>query len=286
MLYVDLGVAQRRSHAVGLKEAAVWSLVWVAVSLLFALGVGLSMGRDPALKFLTGYVIEKSLSVDNMFVFIMIFSYFGVSPEHQPRILKWGILGALALRFILIFIGAALVARFHWVLYLFGLILLYSAWKMAFGVEKAFNPDDNFFFRRVKAVLPLTGLNGERFFARLNGRLHATPLFLALLVVEFSDLVFALDSIPAIFSITTDTFLVYTSNVFAILGLRALYFLVSGLVQIFAYLKYGVALILAFVGVKMLAEPWVHVTTGVSLAVVGGVLALSVLLSLLRRPAA
>ena len=283
MLYVDLAVAQKKTHAVGLREAALWSFVWVCVSLLFAVGIHFYLSPEKALQFLTGYVIEKSLSVDNMFVFIMIFSFFGIEAEHQPRVLKWGILGALLLRFILIFIGATLVARFHWVLYLFGAILLYSAYKMAFGVEKEFNPDDNALFRRLRRLMPMTGLAGQRFFVRLNGVLHATPLLLALVVVEFSDVVFALDSIPAIFSITQDTFIVYTSNVFAILGLRALYFLVSGLVQMFAFLKYGVALILAFVGVKMLGSSFFHISTAFSLGVILSVLAFSIVLSLLFR---
>ncbi|MBL0057538.1 MAG: TerC family protein [Elusimicrobia bacterium] len=284
MLYIDLAVAQKKSHAVGMKEAALWSLVWVGVSLLFSVGIHFYLSPEKALQFLTGYVIEKSLSVDNMFVFIMIFSFFAVEPAQQPRVLKWGILGALGMRFVLIFVGAALVERFHWVLYLFGAILLWSAYKMAFGVEKQFNPDENPLFRRLKSILPMTGVHGDRFFVRIGGRLHTTPLFLALVVVEFSDLVFALDSIPAIFSITTDTFLVYTSNVFAILGLRALYFLVNGLVQIFAYLKYGVAVILGFVGIKMLVNEWFHISTAASMGVVLGVLVLSVLLSVLRRP--
>lgn len=284
MLYVDLVLANRHHHEIRLREAAVWSGVWVGVSLLFATGIYFYIGHAQALSFLTGYLIEKSLSVDNMFVFIMIFSYFGIAPAQQPRVLKWGIIGALVLRFVLIFVGAALVERFHWVLYLFGAVLLYSAWKMAFGEEKAFNPDENPVFRRIKSVLPMTGLHGDHFFVKINKIWYATPLFLALLVVEFSDVVFALDSIPAIFSITTDTFLVYTSNVFAILGLRALYFLVAGLVQMFAYLKYGVALILAFVGVKMLLEKWVPISTGTSLSVVVGVLAVSVFLSVFLRP--
>ncbi|MBK7688072.1 MAG: TerC family protein [Elusimicrobia bacterium] len=284
MLYIDLAVGQKKSHAVGMREAALWSLVWVAVSLLFGVGIYFFLSPEKAMQFLTGYLIEKSLSVDNMFVFIMIFSYFSVAPEHQPRVLKWGILGALVMRFILIFIGAALIQRFHWVLYVFGGFLLYTAYQMAFGGEKEFKPEENPLFRRVKKWLPMTGLRGDRFFARVNGALHATPLFLAVLVVEFSDLVFALDSIPAIFSITQDTFLVYTSNVFAILGLRALYFLVSGLVQLFAYLKFGVALILAFVGVKMLASHYIHISTGLSLGVVVGVLILSITASVYWPP--
>lgn len=284
MLYIDLAVGQKKSHAVGMKEAALWSLVWVGVSLLFGAGIYFYLSPEKAMQFLTGYLIEKSLSVDNMFVFIMIFSYFSISPEYQPRVLKWGILGALVMRFVLIFVGAALIQRFHWVLYVFGGFLLYTAYQMAFGGEKEFKPEENVLFRTVKKWLPMTGPQGNRFFVRAGGTWHATPLFLALIVVEFSDLVFALDSIPAIFSITQDTFLVYTSNVFAILGLRALYFLVSGLVQLFAYLKFGVALILAFVGVKMLASHFVHISTGLSLGVVLGVLVLSIAASMFWPP--
>jgi tellurite resistance protein TerC len=236
------------------------------------------------MQFLTGYLIEKSLSVDNMFVFIMIFSYFSVAPEHQPRVLKWGILGALVMRFILIFVGAALIQRFHWVLYVFGGFLLYTAYQMAFGGEKEFKPEENPLFRRVKKWLPMTGCGGTVSSPGLMARFTPRRFSWLVLVVEFSDLVFALDSIPAIFSITQDTFLVYTSNVFAILGLRALYFLVSGLVQLFAYLKFGVALILAFVGVKMLASHYVHISTGLSLGVVVGVLVLSITASVFWPP--
>lgn len=286
MLYIDLGVAQKKHHAIGMKEAAIWSAVWVAVSLLFCAGIYFYMTPEKALQFLTGYLIEKSLSVDNMFVFIMIFSYFNVDPEKQPRVLKWGILGALVMRFILIFVGAALIRRFHWIIYLFGAFLIYTGAKMAFEEEKQFDPEKNVLFRQLKKVIPLTGFHGDHFFARINGVLHATPMFLTVLVVEFSDLVFALDSIPAIFAITTDTFLVYTSNVFAILGLRALYFLLSGMVRLFAYLKYGVALILAYVGVKMVIIDLYHIPTALSLSVVVGVLTASVLASLFFKPRA
>jgi tellurite resistance protein TerC len=237
-----------------------------------------------AVEFMTGYLIEKSLSVDNLFVFIMIFSYFNVEPSHQPRVLRWGILGAIVLRFVLILLGTYLVSRFEWVFWIFGAVLIYSAYKMAFAVEKEFNPDDNVLFRGLRRVLPMTGMHGNRFLAKIDGKWHATPLFLTVAVVEFSDLVFALDSIPAIFSITTDPLIVFTSNIFAILGLRALFFLVSGLVQMFAYLKYGVALILGFVGVKMLILHWVHISTTVSLCVVVGVLAISIFVSVVRAP--
>ncbi|MBK8576211.1 MAG: TerC family protein [Elusimicrobia bacterium] len=283
MLYVDL-FQSKSEKAITLREAGLRSLEWVLAALLYCGAIYWFLTPAKAAEFLTGYLIEKSLSVDNLFVFIMIFSYFNVEPAHQPRVLKWGILGAIVMRFVLILLGTYLVSRFQWVFFLFGLILLYSAYKMAFDVEKDFNPNENILFRGLRRVLPMTGLYGNRFLAKIDGKWHATPLFLTVAVVEFSDLVFALDSIPAIFSITTDPLIVFTSNIFAILGLRALYFLVSGLVQMFAYLKPGVALILAFVGVKMLIVHWVHISTGVSLGVVVGILAASITLSVVRAP--
>jgi tellurite resistance protein TerC len=284
MLYIDLFLASKKHHAVGMKEAAIWSVVWVGISLLFCGGIAVYLSTDKAIKFLTGYLIEKSLSVDNMFVFIMIFSYFKISPHDQPRVLKWGILGALVMRFILIFIGAALIERFHWIIYVFGGFLIYTAWHMAFGAEKEFNPATHPVFKRVMNVVPLGPYDGDNFFTRIGGRLHATPLFLAIVVVEVSDLVFALDSIPAIFAITTDQFLVYTSNVFAILGLRALYFLLAGMVGLFAYLKHGVAAILAFVGVKMLISHYYHISTQASLGIIAFLLMAAVVVSLVFKP--
>lgn len=283
MLYVDL-FQSNSDRAITLREAGLRSLEWVAAALLYCGAIYWLLSPAKAAEFLTGYLIEKSLSVDNLFVFIMIFSYFNVEPAHQPRVLKWGILGAIILRFVLILLGSYLVSRFEWVFVLFGIVLLYSAYKMAFAVEKEFNPNENILFRGLRKLLPMTGMHGNRFLANIDGKWHATPLFLTVAVVEFSDLVFALDSIPAIFSITTDPLIVFTSNIFAILGLRALYFLVSGLVQLFVYLKFGVALILAFVGVKMLIVHWVHISTGVSLSVVVGVLAASIALSIFLAP--
>ncbi len=283
MLYIDLFWAQKKSHVIGMREAAVWSVVWVIVSLLFCVGIYFVMSPEKALQFLTGYIIEKSLSVDNMFVFIMIFSYFGIGPLYQPRVLKWGILGALILRFVMILAGVALIERFHWILYVFGAFLIYTAFKMAFEEEKEFDPEKSFVFRKIKKILPMTGFHEEKFFYVVNGVRCATPLFLAIIFVEISDVVFALDSIPAIFAITTDTFIVYTSNVFAILGLRALFFLLSGMVRMFVYLKYGVAIVLAYVGIKMLIMDLIHIPTVVSLGVVVIVLTLSVVLSLLVK---
>ena len=283
-LYVDLFLASRKHHAVGMKEAGIWYAVWMSLAFLFAGGVFVFLSAEKSLQFLTGYLIEQSLSVDNMFVFILIFSYFRIEPRHQPRILKWGILGAVLMRFLFIFAGAALLERFHWMIYVFGAFLVYTAYGMAFGGEKEFNPGTHPFFKRVMKVIPLGGFDGDRFFTRTAGAWAATPLFLTLIIIEFSDVVFALDSIPAIFAVTTDRFVVYTSNIFAILGLRALYFLLAGMVRAFAYLKYGVAVILAFVGVKMLVSKVFPVSTAASLAVVALILSSSIAFSVARPP--
>lgn len=283
MLFVDLRLSRSES-AISLRSAGLRTLMWAVCALLYCGAISILLSPAKAAEFLTGYLIEESLSVDNLFVFILIFSFFNVGPAQQPRVLKWGILGAVVLRLGLILLGTFLVSRFQWVFLVFGVVLLYSAYSMAFGAEKEFNPNENILFRGLRRVLPMTGMHGNRFLAKIDGRWHATPLFLTVAVVEFSDLVFALDSIPAIFSITTDPFIVYTSNIFAIMGLRALYFLVQGLVQIFAYLKFGVALILAFVGIKMLIAQWVHISTLASLLVIASVLTGSILLSLYRPP--
>lgn len=284
MLYVDLFLANRHRRAVGIKEAAIWCGVWASLAFLFCGGIYLFLSPEKAVQFLTGYIIEQSLSVDNMFVFLLIFSYFKIPIYDQPRVLKWGILGAVLLRFLFIFIGTALVERFDWIFYLFGAFLLYTAYGMAFGGEKEFDPASNPVIKRLTGVLPLGGFDGDRFFTRASGSWLATPLFLTILVVEFSDLVFALDSIPAILAITTDRFIVYTSNVFAILGLRSLYFMIAGMVQVFAYLKFGVAVILAYVGIKMLLSSVFPIPTLVSLGVIVSLLAASVAASLLFKP--
>lgn len=284
VLYMDLFVLNKRSHALGFREAAGWWLTWVALAVCFGLGIYFRLGHEKGLQFFAGYLIEQSLSVDNMFVFLMLFGYFAVPSDLQPRVLKWGILGAVGMRFIFIFVGTVLVRTFHWVLYLFGAFLVYTAYKMAFGPEKELEPEKSALFRLVRKFLPLTGYQDGRFFTKVNGVWHGTTLMLALVMVEFSDVVFALDSIPAVFAVTTDTFLVYTSNIFAILGLRALYFLLSGLVKLFSYLKYGVAVILAFVGVKMMVMDLYHVSTGASLSVIVVTLAASVLASMVFKP--
>ncbi len=283
MLYIDLAVGQKRAHAVSIREATVWSAVWIAVSLGFCGWIAVAMGQQKALEFLTGYIIEKSLSVDNMFVFIMIFVFFNVPPLHQPHVLKWGIIGALVMRLVLILLGVALLEMFHWIIYLFGGILIYSGWRMAFGQERQIDPEKNPVVRWFRRLMP-TSTDPDHhghFFVVLNGVRHATPLFITLLVVEASDLVFAVDSIPAVLAISHDPFIVYTSNAFAILGLRALYFLLSGIVGLFRFLKFGVSIVLVYVGVKMLIVDVYKIPVGVSLGVVVGILTLSVIASLL-----
>jgi tellurite resistance protein TerC len=283
MLVLDLKVFHGHAHEVKIKEALVWSVFWIVLSLMFNLGIYFWMGSKPALEFLTGYLIEKSLSVDNIFVFLLIFSYFGVSPLYQHKVLFWGIIGALVMRAILIFAGVALIERFHWIIYVFGAFLIFTGVKLAMEKDKEIHPEKNpalIFFRR---LVPITeGYENDKFFIKRAGRLMATPLFVVLIVVETTDVVFALDSIPAILAITLDPFIVYTSNVFAILGLRALYFALAGLLQLFHYLHYGLSAILVFVGAKMLLSNFYHIPVGVALGVVAGILALSVIASIIR----
>ncbi|XSG75399.1 TerC family protein [Herpetosiphon llansteffanensis] len=283
MLALDLGVFHRNSHEVSVKEAAIWSVVWISLALAFAGGLAYFESGKVAIDFLTGYVIEKSLSVDNIFVFVLIFSYFQVPAKYQHRVLFWGVFGALVMRAILIFVGAALIERFDWILYIFGGFLIYTGIKMARQGETHLDPDTNPVVKFVRKILPVSSqYHEDHFFTRNAGKLMATPLFLVLVLVEASDLVFAVDSIPAIFAVTTDTFLVYTSNVFAILGLRSLYFVLAGVVHKFYYLKYGLAVILTFVGVKMLIVQFYHFPTYISLGVILGVLTISVIASLVR----
>ncbi len=280
MLALDLGVFHRQARVVDVKEALRWSAMWIALALLFNLGVYLWYGTDAALAFLTGYVLEESLSVDNLFVFLMILSYFSVPLVYQHKVLFWGILGALLMRGLMIAVGTALVQMFHWVLYLFGGFLVLTGMKMALQRHGDVHPEQNPVVRLFTRFMPVTAAyHAERFFVRLDGRWFATPLFIVLLMVEVTDVVFALDSIPAVLAVTTDPFIVYTSNVFAILGLRSLFFALSGLMGLFHYLRYGLAVVLVFIGTKMLlAEVW-HIPVYMALAVVAGVLLLSVLAS-------
>jgi tellurite resistance protein TerC len=267
LLGIDLGLFNRRAHAISYRQALGWSAVWITLALLFA-GViywrrfaelGAHGAQDSVLKYLTGYIIELSLSVDNLFVFLLIFSYFKVPAKYQHRVLYWGVLGALVMRAVMIIVGATLIAKFHWIIYLFGAFLVYTGVKMFVQDESDdVNPENNLAVRAVTKVLPVTrGYDGERFFTRKNGKLYGTLMLLVLVTVEVTDLVFAVDSIPAIFAITTDAFIVYTSNVFAILGLRTFYFLLAGVIEKFHYLKLGLSIVLTFVGVKMLGEGFV-----------------------------
>ncbi|MES2522167.1 MAG: TerC family protein [Gemmatimonadota bacterium] len=290
LLALDLGIVNRKAHAVTMRQAIGWSIVWVSLAIAFGIGVGQVMGRQPMLEFFAGYLVEEALSVDNLFVFILIFGYFRIPPELQHRVLFWGILGALIMRGIMIFAGAILIARFHWIIYVFGAFLVFTGFRMAFAGESHIEPESNPVIRFVRRFLPLTSAyHGDKFFVEEptpggGVRRAATPLFLVLILVETTDVVFALDSIPAIFGVTQDPFLVYTSNVFAILGLRSLYFVLAGVIGKFHLLRYGLALVLAFVGVKMLLEEVYPIPIGISLGVVASVLVGSVLLSLVIKP--
>jgi tellurite resistance protein TerC len=288
MLALDLGVFHRHAHVVSLKESITWTVVWIGLALIFNAGVWYFAGAQKGLEFFTGYLIEKSLSVDNVFVFALLFSYFAVPPKYQHKVLFWGILGALIMRAAMIALGAALITRFSWIIYVFGAFLILTGIKMILKREEEIHPERNPVVRWFKKLMPVTaGYREGHFFVRENGVRMATPLFVVLLLVEISDLIFAVDSIPAIFAVTTDPFIVYTSNVFAILGLRSLYFALAGVMDKFHYLKIGLGVVLAFVGVKMLLahSPW-KIDTFVSLGVIGAILAVSVIGSLLRPKAA
>lgn len=282
---LDLGVFHRKAHKISIKESLAWSMVWITLAIAFGLWILNGYGHQHALEFFTGYIIEKSLSVDNLFVFLVIFRVFAVKEEYQHSVLAYGIVGALLMRGIMIAAGAALVERFEWVMYLFGAFIIYAGLHMLVAREAESHPENNFLVRYVSKHIRLTrDYREDRFFVRENGKRFATPLFLVLLVVEITDVTFAVDSIPAIFGITRDPFIVFTSNVFAILGLRALYFLLAGVLDKFAYLKIALALVLVFIGGKMIVEPWLHISVGVSLGVVMGMLATAVIASLLVKP--
>jgi tellurite resistance protein TerC len=287
ILALDLGVLHKRSQKVSLREAATWSAVWVALSLGFAFAVYRTMGSQKGLEFLTGYLIEYALSVDNIFVFVLIFSYFNVPEKYQHRVLFWGIIGALVLRGVMIIAGSALVTRFSWTLYIFGAFLVFTGLRMALQKdETAYNPEHDPVLRLSRKLIPVTNeYNGDKFFVRTldkDGKrgLAATPLFIVMIIVNTTDIIFATDSIPAIFAVTRDPFIVYTSNICAVLGLRALYFLLAGVVDKFVYLKLGLSIVLIFIGMKMLLEAFIHIPIVASLGVVGAVLASSILASL------
>ncbi|HSE83926.1 MAG TPA: TerC family protein [Thermodesulfobacteriota bacterium] len=285
MLALDLGVFHRKAHTVKIKEALLWAALWISLALIFNVIVYFWKGPGKALEFLTGYLIEESLSVDNLFVFLMIFSYFNVPARYQHSVLFWGILGAIIMRAVFIFAGVALINKFHWIIYIFGIFLIFTGIRLALQKEREIHPEKNPVLRIFRRFMPVTKdyVNGK-FFVKEAGKYFATPLFIVLLVVETTDVMFALDSIPAILAITNDPFIVYTSNIFAILGLRAIYFALAGVMQLFHYLSYGLALILVFVGVKMLLSGFIKIPVEIALGVVAGVLLISVIASLIKKP--
>ncbi len=284
MLMVDLGVFHRKAHVLSMKEATIWSIVWIVVALIFNAVVWVWLGHQKALEFFTGYLVEKALSADNIFVFAVLFNYFAVPPEYRHRVLFWGVLGAIVFRLTFILAGTALLKKFHWVVYIFGIIVIVSGVKLLMRKEEEIDPERNPVLRLARRFLPITpNYHGQKFFVRLDGKFMATPLMLVLLVVESTDIVFAIDSIPAIFAITRDPFIVFTSNVCAILGLRALYFLLEGMIRLFRYLDEGLAVILVFIGIKMLVSEFYKIPTWVALSFVAAVLAVTIALSLMAE---
>lgn len=281
MLALDIGVVHRKAHEIQIREALVWSGFWILLALLFNLGIYWRAGKIAALQFMTGYLLEKSLSVDNIFVFILIFAYFKIPSMYQHQVLFWGILGAIVMRALFIICGVAVIYRFHWVVYILGVILIYSGLRLFSGEEKEVRPESNLIVKWFHRIIPTTQeMKKEKFFIREKGKFLATPLFVTLFVIEVTDVVFAMDSIPAILAITHDPFIVYTSNIFAILGLRALYFAVAGIMKLFYYLHYGLGAILVFVGIKMLISHWYQIPVGTALIVIFGILLVSILSSL------
>ena len=283
MLAIDLGVFHKNAHEVSLKEAGIWSAVWIALAVVFNVGVHQWFGTERALEFTTGYLIEKALAVDNIFVFVVIFSAFAVPAIYQHRVLFWGVLGALVMRAAFILAGGALLQRFHWTIYVFGALLAVTGVKLLMQRNQEMHPENNPLVRWFQKIVPMTPeFHGDKFMVLRNGRRYGTPLLLALVAVEVTDLIFAVDSIPAIFAITSDPFIVFTSNIFAILGLRSLYFLLAGIITKFVYLKVGLSFVLVFVGAKMLLIDVYKVPIGASLAVIAGILGLSIAISLLK----
>jgi tellurite resistance protein TerC len=284
LLILDLVVFNRKAHEVSIKEALGWSAFWISLALVFNVWVTFEYGKEIGLQWFTGYLIEKSLSVDNLFVFLLLFTYFKVPGKYQHKVLFWGIIGALVMRGILILLGAALIARFHWILYLFGVFLVFTGLKMLFSsAEEDVHPEKNIVVRMFKRIFPVKAeYHWDLFFIKVDGRRYATLLFIVLIVVETTDLVFAVDSIPAIFAITTDPFIVYTSNVFAILGLRSLYFALAGMMDMFHYLRHGLAVVLTFIGIKMLVMDVFPIPIGLALGVVGSVLTVSIVMSIIH----
>ena len=285
MLIIDLGVFHRRAHVVKLKEALIWCCVWLGLALLFNLGIYYWRGPVKAMEFMTGYLIEEALSVDNLFVFLMIFGYFRVDRRYQHRVLFWGILGAILMRALFIVMGISLIRRFHWIIFVFGGLLIVTGIKMAFQKDKELHPEKNPVLRLCHRWLPITKeYIAGKFFVKRDGRTVATPMFVVLVLVETTDVAFALDSIPAVLAISHDPFIVYTSNIFAILGLRSIFFALSGVIQLFGYLQYGLAAILVFVGLKMVISDVFKIPVGIALGVVAGILMVSVVASLVWKP--
>lgn len=283
MLAIDLGVFHRKAHSVSLKEAAIWSVVWITLALIFNAGLYFLRGPEPALQFFTGWLIEKSLSVDNIFIFVLLFTYFRVPAAYQHRVLFWGILGALVMRGILIAVGVVLLEEFNWILYLFGAFLIFTGIRMGLQKETEVHPERNPLLKLVRRIVPVTDdYEHDRFAVRRAGQFMVTPLLLVLLIIESTDLIFAVDSIPAVFAVTRDPFIVYTSNVFAILGLRSLYFVFANVIDKFYYLKLGLAVILSYVGVKMVLTDIYPIPTLLSLAIIALVLTLAIVASVIR----
>ncbi|MBJ6117647.1 TerC family protein [Pontibacter sp. BT310] len=283
MLALDLGVFNRKAHVVSVKEALTWSGVWISLALTFNGLIYYWFGEAKAVEFLTGYLIEKSLSIDNIFVFVLVFGYFKIPAIYQHKILFWGILGALVMRIIFIFAGVALIQKFHWSVYIFGVFLIYTGYKMFTEKGAAIDPENNPVIKFFRRIMPVTNqLHGDKFFVMQDGKRFATPLFLVLILIEATDLIFAVDSIPAILAITQDQFIVYTSNVFAILGLRSLYFALAHVVDRFVYLSYGLAIILVFVGLKMVMVDIYKIPTFISLLVIALILITSIVLSFIK----
>lgn len=287
MLALDLGVFHRKAHVIRIREALLWSGVWITLSLLFNGGIYFRRGSEPALEFLTGYLLEYSLSVDNIFVFLMLFTYFRVPYLHQHKVLFWGIIGAVVMRALFIATGVTLIQRFHWVIYIFGAFLILTGVKMATQQDREIHPERNPVLRLFRRLMPVTETYEDgKFFVKRGGRYFATPLFIVVLVVETTDVIFAVDSIPAILAITLDPFIVYTSNIFAILGLRSLYFALAGIMRLFHYLPYGLSAILIFVGAKMLLADLYKIPIGMALGTLASILVISIIASILWPPKA
>jgi tellurite resistance protein TerC len=285
MLALDLGVFHRKAHVIHIREALLWSGVWITLSLLFALGIYARHGSEPALEFLTGYLLEYSLSIDNIFVFLMLFTYFRVPYLHQHKVLFWGIIGAVVMRALFIAAGVTLIQRFHWVIYIFGVFLILTGIRMAMQKDKEIHPERNPVLRLFRRLMPVTeNYEAGKFFVERGGRNFATPLFIVVLVMETTDVIFAVDSIPAILGVTRDPLIVYTSNIFAILGLRSLYFALAGIMRLFHYLPYGLSAILVFIGVKMLLVDLYEIPIGVALGTVAAILIISIIASMLWPP--